>query len=195
VHNTNLLAAELLARVFAQTGREEFREAALNAARFTVDRQRADGSWPYGEERSQQWIDSFHTGFVIVSLKRLIEHLGAYQWSGCLMRGFEFYRKAFFLADSAPKYYHNRLYPIDVHSAAQAVITFVEMADLIPAANEMSKRSLQWAIENLQDPTGFFYFQRHRFYTIRIPFMRWSQAWMLYALSLYMVRRPVAANV
>lgn len=195
VHNVNLLAAELLARVFTKTGIEEYRDAAERAARYTLARQRADGSWHYGEAESQRWIDSFHTGFVLVSLKHLIECLDTRGWRGALDAGYQFYEKRFFLADGTPGYYHDRLHPLDVHSAAQGVITFVEMTDLMPNAKAMASRVLRWAIDNFRDPTGFFYFQRHRFYTIRIPYMRWAQAWMLYALSLYLSRNRISENV
>ncbi len=194
VHNVNLLAAELLARMFSKSGDGEYREASEKALEFTIARQHADGWWPYGEEPSQGWIDSFHTGFILVSLKRIGEHLGTDRCRQSLKRGYEFYATRFFLADSTPRYYHDSLYPIDVHSSAQAVITFVEMADLMPAANEMSERSVNWAIKNMQDPSGFFYFQRHRLYTIKTPFMRWAQAWMLYALSLYGCRGRMGNN-
>jgi hypothetical protein len=195
VHNVNLLAAELLARTFRKTAIAEFRDAAECAARFTLARQRTDGSWFYGEAKSQAWIDSFHTGFVLVSLRNLIEYLKASDWSESLRAGYEFYEKRFFLADGTPGYYHNHLHPFDVHSAAQGVITFVEMTDLMPNAKAMASRVVRWAIETLQDPTGFFYFQKHRFYTVRVSFMRWAQAWMLYALSLYVSRNGTGQNV
>jgi hypothetical protein len=195
VHNVNLLAAELLARTFTKTGIGEYRDAAERAARFTLARQRTDGSWLYGEAESQAWIDSFHTGFVLVSLKNLIEHMNADGWREALRAGYEFYEKRFFLADGTPGYYHDRLHPLDVHSAAQGVITFVEMTDLMPNAKAMASRVVRWAIKTLQDPTGFFYFQRHRFYTVRISYMRWAQAWMLYALSLYVSRNRISHNV
>ncbi|MEK6408696.1 MAG: hypothetical protein AABN34_17370 [Acidobacteriota bacterium] len=195
VHNVNLLAAELLARAFTKTGRGEYREAAERAARFTLARQRRDGSWLYGEADSQGWIDSFHTGFALVSLKHLIEYLNADDWRRPLDEGYEFYEKRFFLADGTPGYYHDRLHPLDVHSAAQGVITFVEMTDLMPNAKAMASRVLRWALKNLQDQTGLFYFQRHRFYTNKISYMRWAQAWMLYALSLYISRNRVSENV
>jgi hypothetical protein len=52
-----------------------------------------------------------------------------------------------------------------------------------PQALEFAERIAQWAIDNLRDRAGFFYYQRRRFVTVRTPFMRWSQAWMLYALA------------
>lgn len=195
VHNVNLLAAEILARTFAKTGIDEYRDAAERAARFTLARQRGDGSWLYGEGESQAWIDSFHTGFVLVSLKHLIEYLDSSDWKAALDAGYQFYEKRFFLADGTPGYYHDRLPPYDVHSAAQGVITFVEMTDLMPNAKAMASRVVRWAIDRLQDPTGFFYFQRHRFYTIKTSYMRWAQAWMLYALSLYLSGKRISNNV
>jgi hypothetical protein len=195
VHNVNLLAAELLARTFTKTGIDEYRDAAERAARFTLTRQRRDGSWLYGEAESQGWIDSFHTGFALVSLKHLIEYLNAGGWKAALDAGYQFYEKRFFLADGAPGYYHDRLNPHDVHSAAQGVITFVEMTDLMPNAKAMASRVVRWTLDRLQDPTGFFYFQRHRFYTIKTSYMRWAQAWMLYALSLYLSRNRISENV
>ncbi|MFL6214709.1 MAG: hypothetical protein ACJ74J_12545 [Blastocatellia bacterium] len=188
VHNVNLLAAELLARAYHLTGKDEYREACEQATRFTIARQREDGSWPYGESPAQQWIDNFHTGFLIVSLKRISDYLPTAEWAAALRAAYEFYERRFFLADGTPAYYHDNLFPVDVHSAAQAVVTFTELIDLMPSAREQASRAVEWAIRNLQDSAGFFYFQRQRFYTIRTPHIRWAQAWMLYALSLYLSR-------
>jgi hypothetical protein len=35
----------------------------------------------------------------------------------------------------------------------------------------------------MQTEQGYFYYQLKPLYPIDIPYMRWSQAWMLYALS------------
>ena len=188
VHNVNLLAAALLARGYHLTGKVDYRDACERAVAFTLSRQRGDGSWPYGEAASQKWIDGFHTGYAIVSLKNIIGHLGRPEWQGALRAAYEFYEQRFFLADGTPTYYHDGLYPVDVHSAAQAVVTFTEMSELMPAADNLASRTVEWAIRNLQDSAGFFYYQRHRFYTIRTPHMRWAQAWMLYALNLFLAR-------
>lgn len=79
------------------------------------------------------------------------------EWRGALSAGYEFYEKRFFLADGTPGYYHDRRYPPDGRSAGQGVITFVGMTELMPNAKAMAGRVARWAINNLQDPAGFFY--------------------------------------
>jgi hypothetical protein len=49
-------------------------------------------------------------------------------------------------------------------------------------------------LANMRDGRGYFYFQKHRWYTNRIPFIRWSQAWMLLALSMFLERNSRAGN-
>ena len=47
VHNANFLAAGFLSRVYQYTHEEKFLEPALRAARYSANRQLADGSWLY----------------------------------------------------------------------------------------------------------------------------------------------------
>jgi hypothetical protein len=188
------LAAELLGRVYAVTGSDEFGEAAISAARFSMKRQQADGSWPYGEAGNQRWRDNFHTAFILVSLKRIIGALDEAGWLDNLRAGYRFYVDRFFLADGRPKYYHNKLFPIDAHSAAAAIVAFVELGDSMPGSLEMAEKVIGWTLGNMQDRAGFFYYHRNRFYTIKIPYMRWAQAWMLYAMACYMSGARVRQN-
>ena len=43
-----------------------------DAVAFTVSHQRPDGSWPYGEGRGLEWVDGYHTAYVLVSLARCL---------------------------------------------------------------------------------------------------------------------------
>jgi hypothetical protein len=184
IYNANLLAAEVLAGVGLMTGKEELLEWAERAARYVVTHQQTDGSWAYGHESSQQWIDNFHTAFVLFSLKRVIEAaaLGT-EFQQALERGYEYWHSVFFLADGWPKYYHDDPYPADAHAGASAIVTFLELGDLDENSTDLAERVASWTIRNLRDERGFFYYQKRRFYTVKKPYMRWSQAWMLYALG------------
>ena len=162
------------------------RDFALRAARYVTRRQRADGSWAYGAEEYQAWADNFHTAFVLTSLARIMATGGeeTAELASVLRRGYEFWRARFFLADGRPKYYHNKPYPACAHSVGAGVIACLELQEMDSDALEFAEKIALWAIRNLRDHRqGFFYYQRRRFYTVRTPYMRWSQAWMLYALA------------
>lgn len=186
IYNASLLAAETLAGVAALTGEQELCELAVRTARYVVKQQHEDGSWTYGAAPNQAWVDSFHTAFVLTSLARIIDHCEAVQTSQFeepLKRGYKFWRTRFFLADGWPKYYHDRLYPVDTHAAATAIVSLLDLRELDHNAVALARQAASWSIQNLRDPQGFFYYQRRRFYSVRTPFMRWTQAWMLYALA------------
>jgi hypothetical protein len=93
-----------------------------------------------------------------------------------------FYSENFFLADGTPKYYHDRVYPIDIHAPAQAIAFFSGEGQ---AYRELTDRVLGWTLEHMKDPKGYFYFRKGRNWTNKIPYMRWSQAWMFHALTEY----------
>ncbi len=185
IFNANLLAAEVLASVGKLTHESELCDIAVRAARYAVNRQRDDGSWPYGVEPAQSWIDNFHAAYNLFSLKRIIDACpgAAAEFQSSLERGYKYWRSNFFLAEGWPKYYHDDPYPADVHAAASAIVTLVECRELDETSLKLAQNVARWTIQNLRDERGFFYYQRRRFYTIRKPYMRWAQAWMLYALA------------
>lgn len=185
VFNASLLAAETLATVGRLTGETSLSEWAMRGARYVVRRQREDGSWAYGADSYQSWADNFHTAFVLTSLARIADSCpgAGFELRSAIERGLAFWRDNFFLADGWPKYFHDRLYPADAHSAGAGIIALLELRKPDEPVPELARKVALWATRNLHDPQGFFYYQRRRFYTVRTPYMRWSQAWMLYALS------------
>ncbi|HEX6190253.1 MAG TPA: prenyltransferase/squalene oxidase repeat-containing protein [Pyrinomonadaceae bacterium] len=184
VFNASLMAAEVLATAGGMLREQSLCEGAMRATRYVVRRQLNDGSWAYGADGHQAWSDSFHTAYVLASLSRIMTACEARdEIEPALVRGYEFWKERFFLSNGWPKYYPNRLYPADVHSTAAAIVTLVELRGRFPGTLELAERIASWAIENMRSPDGYFYYQRHRFHTTRIPYMRWSQAWMAYALA------------
>ena len=184
IFNASLLAAEVLASVGKLTGETELCDIATRAARYVVNHQRDDGSWSYGTESTQSWIDNFHTAYILFSLKRIIDVCaGAGEFQSALEQGFSYWKSNFFLAEGWPKYYDDNPYPADAHAAASAIVTLVECCKLDETSLKMAQNVARWTIQNLHDERGFFYYQRRRFYTIRKAYMRWTQAWMLYALA------------
>jgi hypothetical protein len=183
VPNANFLGAALLCRVYQHTSEKKFLDPALRVARYSSAKQHADGSWDYGEGPSQRWIDNFHTGYNLCALRCIGRCAETTEFESCIRRGLEFYRAHFFREDGAPRYFHNRTYPVDIHSVAQSIITLLALKDLDPSNVILARSVLQWAMNHMWDERGFFYYRVLRFCTVRTPYMRWAQAWMLLAMS------------
>jgi hypothetical protein len=185
VFNASLLAAESLATAGGLLGEASLCDMAMRAARYVIRRQREDGSWAYGSDDYQAWSDNFHSAFILTSLSRII---GACESSHeelepALTRGYEFWQERFFLSNGWPKYYSDRLYPADIHSAASAIVALVELRGRIPNTMQLAEQITEWALRTMRDEQGLYYYQRRRFHTVRIPYMRWSEGWMIYALA------------
>ncbi|HIQ19828.1 MAG TPA: delta-aminolevulinic acid dehydratase [Planctomycetes bacterium] len=186
VHNANLLGASLLIRLQRYDRDTRARDAALGALRYSMRRQQTDGSWWYADTDYQRWIDSFHTGFNLQAIRYFLEEGYGEGYREAYQRGVRFYAENFFLPDGTAKYYHDRLEPLDIHSFAQAVVFFSGEGK---GYRELAGRVLQRMIELFQSPKGYFYFQRRGRRLIKIPYMRWSQAWAFHALTEYLLKR------
>jgi glycosyltransferase involved in cell wall biosynthesis len=189
IHNANMLGAGLLARVAAHTGGEELRSAARSAMEYSCSRQRPDGSWWYAEAPRFRWIDSFHTGYSLDSLRWFIEGTGDEALRPRLERGLAFFKESFVEPDGRPRYYHTRTYPVDIQCAAQAIDTLALFSDEDPECLDLSAKVAAWTIANMQDPrSGAFHYRRYPGITARTPMLHWGQATMFKALARLVAR-------
>ncbi len=182
VHNANFLGGALLCRVYHLTGERKYLGPALKVVRYSAGRQRQDGSWGYGEAGTQTWVDNFHTGYNLTALRSISQYAATVEFETHIQRGFDFYRGHFFQEDGAPKYFHNQTYPVDIHSVAQSILTLLTFKDL-EGNLDLAQAVFRWAMARMWDEQGYFYYQVLSLYTSKIPYIRWSQAWMLLALS------------
>lgn len=185
VYNASLLGSKLLARVFSHTGETELIRTAERSVAFCCDHQHSDGSWHYGTAEFHKWIDNFHTGFNLECISDYMKYSGDNSYKENLQRGFNYYLGSFFTENGIPKYYNNSVYPIDIHSPAQFIITLSRLGKFWEC-KELADKVLLWTIENMQSSRGYFYYQKKKFLTTKIAYIRWSQAWMFYALSEYL---------
>jgi hypothetical protein len=203
VHNVNMLGAALLARGAGKGGSGDVAggsgsvaageagsaaaggaaDAARVAMRFSVDRLRADGSWPYGEAPNQAWVDNFHTGYNLVALEDYRATTGDTLMDETLEKAYRYWDRTFIRADGAPGYYSGSFWPVDIHSAAMAILTYLFCDRLDPDAVTKARRVADWTLQHLWDGRRNFIFQKTGWYDNKVPQIRWGQAWMFWALA------------
>ncbi len=183
VHNSNFLGAGMLARTWRHRPRPEYLAVSRAAVTYSCTRQHPNGAWWYGEEPKYHWIDNFHTGYNLDSLRAYIVATGEDTFRPQLDKGYAYFKSQFFDGSGRPRYYHDRAYPIDIQCAAQAIDTFCTFAPDDPEALTHAERVAQWTLAHMQDRDGHFYYRRYRLLTAKTPYFHWGQATMFKALA------------
>jgi rhamnogalacturonyl hydrolase YesR len=194
IHNSNMLGAAMLARTARHTGNQEYLKVARSAMEYSCSRQLPDGGWWYGEAQKYHWVDNFHTGYNLDSLKTYIESSGDQTWRGNFQKGLTYFKNNFFEADGCPKYYNNRCYPIDSQCAAQAIESLASFSDEDPECLDLSIKVARWTIANMQAKDGHFYYRIYPMLKAKTPMLHWAQATMYKGLAQLQYRLSKSAR-
>lgn len=187
-YNASLLAAEILVKANIFQPNQYNMELAKHAVDFVIGKQQEDGSWNYsynpqtGEERKQ--ID-FHQGFILVSLNNYLKYseLSNPYIENAITKGLKYYREIQFFDNGVSQWRVPKIWPVEIHNQAQGIITFSLLNRFDKEYLNFADIILKWTIQNMQDKKGFFYYQKFKWHTNKIPYIRWSQAWMLLAFE------------
>lgn len=193
VHNANLLGASFLARSGMIQNKKQYIDQAIKSYNFSIKKQNPDGSWYYSinpETHKPRKQFDFHQGYIIDSLLDYVKYIKKDdKVIEKIMLGADFYIKQF-SEDGKSYWRYPKKWPTDIHNQAQGIITFSKLSKVFYKEKflDFSKKILTWTITNMQDNSGCFYYQKWPMSTNKIIYLRWSQAWMIKALSDYLCR-------
>lgn len=176
VPNVTALAAWAFARIGSRSNRTLWITWAQELAHTVARAQNPDGSWPYATYPGMEWVDNFHTGYVLVSLHEVGRIAGDPALLTAAQKGYRFWRDHFWDEEGHLKGGTVRNPgPPDVHDYTQAVetlLTFSEKDEARRVAGEM--------VRELWDPRRWCFWKNIRH---RSCYIRWGQAWAFKALS------------
>lgn len=187
-YNATMHAAEVLARIYSLNKDEKLLDLIIKTLDFVTKHQKKDGVWYYsfkeygGHEKKQ--ID-FHQGFILESYHEVIELIGLKKesWNEAIIKGLNFYLDKQFFTSGRSLWRLPHEFPVEIHNQAQGIITFTKLSGYNPDLLEFAYTITKWTISNMYSNKGYFYYRKNKFYTNKIPYMRWSQSWMLLAMS------------
>jgi polysaccharide biosynthesis protein VpsJ len=182
VHNANLWGAATVCRAATESGRTHYLNGVKAAVATSLEAQAEDGSWRYGERHHHAFVDGFHTGYNLEALSDLQDVWGDERYNSALQAGRAFYKDNLFESDGTAKYYAGARDPLDAHSFAQGSLVWSRFG-----ARDLAQKILGAGCDHLWDEaTGQFAYQVSGTTANRVPYMRWTQAWMLYALEAFL---------
>lgn len=187
-YNATLFSAELLAIQYALSPNPDNLELTNKIISFVVAHQQEDGHWNYsidlstGKERKQ--ID-FHQGFILCSLYRICKNAGINRADvdRAIRKGLHYYMTRQFKSNGQSHWRIPKEFPIDIHNQAQGIITFSLLAEYGGQYLDFAKKIMEWTNNNMLSKRGYYHYRIFKAYTIRTPFIRWSNSWMALASS------------
>lgn len=188
IYNASVLGLEVIARYLYLKREKNFEKERIleKGISFIKSEQNKDGSWFYGKHLIQHFIDHYHTAYLLESLENIRKYTyDMYDLKPTIKKGINFYISSMFKNYRIPKFYKNAIYPIESHCSGAAIKALCVLSECHgKELFDLAVKVAQWTIKNLYDEKkGYFYYQKRKFWTNKINYLRWSQAWMFVGLS------------
>jgi hypothetical protein len=177
-----------------------YRAKAWKNLHFILQSQRPDGSWLYAiDSPPQAFIDHFHTCFVLKNLYKINRHLQNRDVERAICGGYSFYRKALFDADDNPRTYavapRVEILRLEMYNMAEAITLGTLLGSDIPEAFALAQSLATRLIRRYQLPAGHWITRVYLGgFTHTVPFLRWPQAQLFYAVTNLLVRLESAVE-
>lgn len=182
VMDVSILIGAVLAQYSVLSKDEHYIKDAARLVYYVIKQQTEYGAWYYTDPPKDSHIchDNYHTGFILDALWRYMEATKDYAHLEAYWHGLQFYAESLFNEDGSPRWMSDKDFPHDIHGAAQGIITFSRHLDKFP---DLSIRIANWAIENMYNSDGRFYYQQNKLFKKRFTLLRWCNGWMALALA------------
>lgn len=178
VLNATMKGARLLAQAVRLGADGALLDQAAATIRYVVAQQSEDGSWPYAVGDTRSWADHFHTCYNLDCLDEYQALSGDTTFEPVLAKGLAYYLGHFFTAEGIPRYYDRETYPIDATCCGQALLTLVRFGRI-----DQALRTGAWIARHMARPDGQWKYRIHRRFENRLPYMRWSTAWIFAGMA------------
>jgi hypothetical protein len=198
VINASAYRAFLLTSASRFLDREELWQTAERNLNFVLENQNDDGSWFYAVDGVRDFVDHFHTCFVMKALAKIHTLTGHARTLEALARGVRYYLNNLFDVDGLPKPFARAprltVYKQELYDCAEAVNLCVLLKDRFPDLGLKLETVVAGILDDWIQPNGSFRARRLLLGWDNVPMHRWAQSQMFRALSFYLSDLQVATT-
>jgi hypothetical protein len=173
--------------------RPEYWEIAERNLNFVLENQNADGSWYYATDGVRDFVDHFHTCFVMKALAKIHSLTGHEGCLAALVEGVKFYLANLFDADGLPRPFSKAprltVYKRELYDCAESLNLCLLLRDRFPELGDNLRIVIDGILRDWIKPDGSFRARRLYFGWDNVPMHRWAQSQMFRSLAYYLVAR------
>ena len=174
-------------QVLAEEGYWSIAERNLN---FVLENQNRDGSWYYAMDGVRDFVDHFHTCFVMKALAKihfLTNHEGC---AAALAKGLNYYLENLLAADGLPRPFSKAprltVYKRELYDCAECINLCLLLRNRFPQLQVILETVVHGVLKEWVKPDGSFRSRRLYWGWDNVPMHRWGQSQMFRSLAFYL---------
>jgi hypothetical protein len=198
VVNANAYRAFLLTCAANDFAEEKYWKVAERNLNFVLESQNEDGSWYYAKDGKRNFIDHFHTCFVLKALAKIEALMGHPGCTKAIDRGIEYYSKNLFDEVGSPRPFSSRprmtVYRRELYDYAECINLAVLLTGRYPKLDNLLRCVLNEVLTVWQKPDGSFRSRRLHLGWDNTPMHRWAQAQLFRSLCFLISRKAESSK-
>lgn len=180
VINASAYRAFLLTKAGLELSEPEYLNVARRNLNFVLASQNADGSWFYSTDGARDFVDHFHTCFVLKALAKIEALTGDARCHAAIERGAAYYVSRLFDADGLPLPFSKRprltVYRRELYDYAECINLAVLLQGRYSELDQRLATVLGDLFGRWQKPDGSFRARQLLVGWDNVPMHRWAQA-------------------
>jgi hypothetical protein len=194
VINASAYRAFLLTRAGIELSEPEYLKIARRNLNFVLAAQNADGSWYYSVDGKRDFIDHFHTCFVLKALGKIDEIMASDQCRSAIERGIRYYAAKLFDEQGLPVPFSRPprlvVYRRELYDYAECINLAILLSGRFPELGGIQSRAVADLLERWQKPDGAFRTRQLLMGWDNVPMHRWAQSQVFRSLCFLLSRKP-----
>jgi hypothetical protein len=190
VVNAAAYRAFLLTSAARLFDRDEYWKVAERNINFVLESQNADGSWPYAVDGVRDFVDHFHTCFVMKALAKIHSLTGHEGCWTALSSGIKYYRSQLFDIEGLPKPFAKAprltVYKRELYDCAECINLCLLLQDRFPILSDTLGTVVDEITSHWIKSDGSFRSRRLLAGWDNVPMHRWGQSQMFRSLAFYL---------
>jgi len=195
VVNASAYRAFLLTSAAQVFSNDDYAQRAKRNLNFVLDTQQADGSWYYAMDQVRDFVDHYHTCFVMKALAKIRQLTGDEQIRSALEKGVNYYLRNLFDVDGLPKPFSKAprltVYKRELYDCAECINLCLLLRREFPQLEQTLRRVVQHILNCWIKSDGSFRSRRLHFSWDNVPMHRWAQSQMFRSLAYYLCEEAV----
>lgn len=187
VVNANAYRAFLLTRASYDFDSDQYRRAAEPNLHFVLNAQLPDGSWPYAVDGRRQFVDHYHTCFVLKALVKIEQLTGRRDCRMAIENGLRYYAQHLFDAEGLPRPFAKPprliVYRKELYDYAECINLLTLVCGTSPILDARLSAAVTDVTTRWQRADGSFRSRKLLIGWDNVPMHRWAQAQLFRSLT------------